>query len=99
MSEGLTIIVFIVSISLGFVLLIYFFQLVNDVRKIKKTIASEDREYYRYIGLAKEEHYLGNLEKEREYLIRAQSHALYSEQDIAVEKLLKALDGKEEDEK
>lgn len=99
MSEGLTIIVFIVSISLGFVLLIYFFQLVNDVRKIKKAIASEDREYYRYIGLAKEEHYLGNLEKEREYLIRAQSHALYSEQDVAVEKLLKALDGKDENEK
>ena len=99
MSEELTIIVFIISIALGLAILIAFFQLVSDVRKIKKTIASEDREYYRYIGLAKEEHHLRNLEKEREYLIRAQSHALYSEQDIAVEKLLKAIDGKDENEK
>lgn len=98
MSEELTIIIAIGSLALWIVLLVAFFQLVGDVRKIKRRIASDDSEYYRYIGLAKEEHYLGNVEKEREYLLRAQSHALYSEQDAAVRKLLDALGHNQETE-
>lgn len=80
------------SIVLWIILVVAFFQLVGDVRKIKDKIITEGDEYYHYMGLAKEEHYLGNTEKEREYLIRAQSHARHSEQESAVRTLLDALD-------
>ncbi len=92
MSELFITIVAIGSFVLWIILLVAFFQLVGDVRKIKARLANKDSEYYRYASLAKEEHALGNVEKEREYLIRAQCHAYYADQEETVRKLLAALD-------
>lgn len=93
-SDILISIVALGSLVLWVVLLVAFFQLVGDVRKIKARLADRDSEYYRYTSLAKEEHALGNVEKEREYLVRAQCHAYYAEQEEAVRKLIAALDRK-----
>lgn len=87
-------IIAIISLILWIVLIIRFFQMANDIHKIKLKIGADDSEYYRYIGLAREEHYLGNTDKEREYLIRALSHACYEGQDTAIQKKIEALDGK-----
>lgn len=94
MSDLFMTIVAIGSLVLWVVLLVAFFQLVGDVRKIKARLADKDSEYFRYANLAKEEHALGNIEKEREYLIRAQCHAYYAEQEETVRKLIAALDRK-----
>lgn len=91
--------IFIAVISLIFwvILFVRFFQMAADVSKIKKRIGQPDSDFYRYIALAKEEHYLGNADKEREYLMRAQCHVQTNEQDAVVQKLLDALDNKHSD--
>lgn len=91
--------IFIAVISLIFwvILFVRFFQMAADISKIKKRIGQLDSDYYRYLALAKEEHYLGNADKEREYLMRAQCHVQTDEQDAVVQKLLDALDNKHSD--
>lgn len=95
--EGIEILISILVVIVWIIFLVKFFQMAADIRKLKKRIGQPDSDYYHYIGLAKEEHHLGNVVKEREYVMRAQCHAQTDEQKLAVQKMLDKLDNKQSD--
>lgn len=95
--EDAEILISILVVVAWVILLVKFFQMAADIRKVKKRLGQPDSEYYRYMGLAKEEHYLGNIAKEREYVMRAQCHVQTDEQEVAAQRLLDILDNKQSD--
>lgn len=71
--EDLSTILIIAGI-LNFIVLIVFFTMAGNISKILKHLTKRNS-YINYVDLAEEEYYLGNKEKAREYLLRAELNA------------------------
>lgn len=79
-------------IYLNILIICEFFGMAKNIKLIKNKLCQPDDPYLYNLTKAKEEDYLNNKEKAREYLLRAKCHARTDSQFKNIDGLLDSLD-------